>query len=427
MTISNFQTEFKKIASNQNSLFSEKTVALKEQAFSQFLKIGLPTKKWEGWQNTDLSKIEKKEFRIPEENDNNKPSPDIPSCKIEGTHSIIILNGHYQEKLSSLPKGVKLLSNLEYLGKNNWKYKNPTNSPFDLLNTSLSSCEISIIIEPRIDVKSPIQIVFICSGTDNLLVSPRLKIDVSSSSSVTFIERHIGSENYFFQNTSIFISIDNNSFLDHIRIQSESKKTININNLHVEQHNDSKYNFFQFINQSGLTRSNIYNYLKGTGSECLLNGLTLLEQQEHCDTHIITNHISPECTSLQNFKFVLNQKSSGVFNGRTIVHKGSQKTDSKQSNKNLLISNDAAMNSNPQLEIYADDVKCAHGSTTGALDDDALFYLRSRGLNTQIAKALLIRGFSNELIDTIKNHSVKSLILLKFNDWVEKNTDLKHG
>lgn len=427
MTISNFQTEFNKIASSQSFLLSKETAELRKKAFSEFLKVGLPTKKWEGWQNTDLSKIAKERFRIPEENDNNRLGSNIPNYKIKGTHSIVIYNGYYQKNLSSIPKGVKLLSNLEYQKKNNWEYKSLNSSPFDLLNTSLSNYEFSIIIEPNIDIIEPIQLVFICSGDENLLVSPRLSLDINASSSVTFIERYIGSNNYFLQNTSFFISIDNNAFLEHIRIQSESKKTININNLHVKQNSDSKYNFFQFTNQSELNRSNIYNYVNGKGSECLLNGLTLLEEEEHCDTHIITNHMSPECTSLQNFKFVLNGKSSGVFNGRTIVHEGSQKTDSKQSNKNLLMSNSAVMNSNPQLEIYADDVKCAHGSTTGALDDDALFYLRSRGLNTQVAKSLLIRGFSNELIDTIKNDNLKNFILLKFNDWVEKNTNFKYG
>ena len=144
-------------------------------------------------------------------------------------------------------------------------------------------------------------------------------------------------------------------------------------------------------------------------------------KKQHFDTSIITDHISPNCTSDQNFKSVLNGNSTGVFNGRTIVRENSQKTDSRQSNKNLLLSENAKMNSNPQLEIYADDVKCAHGSTTGTLDEEALFYLRSRGIDRKSASSLLVRGFVSELIDELNNLDIKNFLFNRFDNWLEKN------
>jgi ABC-type transport system involved in Fe-S cluster assembly, permease component len=184
---------------------------------------------------------------------------------------------------------------------------------------------------------------------------------------------------------------------------------------------DSRYNYFQFIDGGGLSRSNIYTYLEKENAECFLSGITLSNKKQHFDTNIITDHISPNCTSHQNFKSVLNGNSTGVFNGRTIVRENSQKTDSRQSNKNLLLSENAMMNSNPQLEIYADDVKCAHGSTTGALDEEALFYLRSRGIDRKSASSLLIRGFVSELIDEVNNLDIKNYLFNRFDNWLKTN------
>ena len=152
-----------------------------------------------------------------------------------------------------------------------------------------------------------------------------------------------------------------------------------------------------------------------------MKGLSLSSKNEQLGSHILTNHYSPNCSSSQNFKNILYGNSSGIFNGKTVVHQNAQKTDSKQSNKNLILSNNALMNSNPQLEIYADDVKCSHGSTTGALDEDAIFYLRSRGLSLINAQKLLLEGFAVELFDVIKDNTVKTFIINKFEKWLTEN------
>jgi Fe-S cluster assembly protein SufD len=193
-------------------------------------------------------------------------------------------------------------------------------------------------------------------------------------------------------------------------------------NLHIEQNWNSRYIFFQFADGAELGRLNIHANLRGEGADCSLNGLALSNGNQHLDNHVITDHQVPNCTSTQNFKTVLQDNSSGVFNGRTIVRKDAQKTDSSQSNKNLLLSKNALMNSNPQLEIYADDVKCAHGSTTGALDKDALFYIRSRGFDILAAKTVLVRGFATELLESVKHDGMRYLLTDRFDTWLSENT-----
>ena len=420
MNISDFQSEFDKIMSR--SYFSKKIHPEREKAFSQLLEVGLPTKKWEDWRYTDLSVIANNSFRLSDTQDVPSKKIDISDYQIDGADPIVIFNGHYQEDLSLIPDGVTLLSNLEYIEKNNWKFKNPNLSPFDLLNTTFMDSGVSLIIDSNINIERPIQLILISSGVDSLMVSPRLHIDVGQSSSATFIEEHVGTSNSFFQNTSLFISTGINAQLDHIRIQSNSDKMVNMANQYLYQNEDSRYTFFQFATGSKLGRLNLHARLEGEGADCKLNGLALSNKNQHLDNHIIMDHKVANCTSSQNFKTVLQDNSSGLFNGRTIVREGAQKTDSSQSNKNLLLSTNAIMNSNPQLEIYADDVKCSHGSTTGALDTDALFYLRSRGLNPLAAKSLLIRGFVTELLESVKNENIRKYITEKFSDWISKNT-----
>jgi len=281
---------------------------------------------------------------------------------------------------------------------------------------------MSIVVDQNVIVEKPIRMLFISSGLESLMVTPRIHIDLGESSSATFIEDHRGDSNSFFQNGSTFVTLKQNAQLDHIRIQSNSVTTANIVNIQVEQNADSRYTFFQFADGSQLGRLNIYNELKGEGANSDINGLTLSNDSQHLDNHIITDHQVPHCSSSQNFKTVLQDHSSGVFNGRTIVRKNAQKTDSSQSNKNLLLSKSALMNSNPQLEIYADDVKCAHGSSTGTLDKNALFYLRSRGLDVLSAKALLVRGFATDLLDLVKHDGIRVFITDRFDSWLTENT-----
>ena len=418
MNVSDYQNEFNKIIARK--YFPSRLNSTRQKAFSKFLDIGLPTKKWEDWRHTDLSFLNKNNFRISEANDASE-NIDFSKYKIKNTHTLVIINGHYVEHLSDAPKELKVLTNYEYLEQNDWKQKDKKDTPFDLLNTSLCDSGMSFIIEPGTDIDKPIHILFICSGSENLIISPQVNIDINRSSSATVIEQYASETSSFFQNNCVFASIKENASLNHLRIFSNANKTINISSSYIEQSENSNYKYFQFVDSGALQRSDIYNSLKGTNSTCFLSGLTLLDDDQQAATYITTDHIMPNCTSSQNFKSVLNNKSSGVFNGRTIVREDSQKTNSKQSNKNLLLSDKATMNSNPQLEIYADDVKCAHGSTTGALDNEALFYMQSRGLDRESASSLLIRGFVIELMEEIENKDLRNYLFNRFDKWLIKN------
>ena len=420
MNISDFNIEFDKIINRD--YFSDKVHPMREKAFSKFLKIGLPTKKWEDWRFTDLSSISNSNFRLSEKQDAPNGDIDISQYQIDDIETIVIYNGHYIKTLSSIPSGIQLLSGLDYLEKTNWEFNSPEHSPFDLLNTAFMDSGMSIVVDKNVIVEKPIRMLFISSGLESIMVTPRIHIDLGESSSATFIEDHRGDSNSFFQNGSTFVTLKQNAQLDHIRIQSNSITTANIVNIQVEQNADSRYTFFQLADGSQLGRLNIYNELKGEGANSDINGLTLSNDTQHLDNHVITDHQVPHCSSSQNFKTVLQDHSSGVFNGRTIVRKDAQKTDSSQSNKNLLLSKSSLMNSNPQLEIYADDVKCAHGSSTGTLDKNALFYLRSRGLDVMSAKALLVRGFATELLDLVKHDGTRDFITDRFDSWLSENT-----
>ena len=416
MNLSDYQNEFDNLISQQS--FSAVSHPSRKDTFSKFLNSGLPTRKWENWRHTDLSILNKNNFRIPESGDASDGSIDISNYEIPNTFTVIIINGHYLTINSDLPKEITVSTNSN---GENWTPKNKKDTPFELLNASLSDSTITITTEPNASIQKPIHILFLCTGNDDLMINPQVNIDISHSSSATIIEQYVSNTSSFFQNTSVFASIEKNASLNHVRIHSNSDQTANISGLHVTQSDDSTYNYFQLVDGGALQRSDIYTDLKGKNATCSLSGLALLDKKQHSATYIISDHIMPNCVSLQNFKSVLNGSASGVFNGRTIVREDSQKTDSKQSNKNLLLSDQALMNSNPQLEIYADDVKCAHGSTTGALDKEALFYMQSRGINKKEATSLLIRGFVSELINDIKNEDVKDYLFEKFDNWLLNN------
>ena len=412
MSVSNYKVEFEKIL-NRN-YFSKSLRPYRKEAFTQLEKTGFPTRKWEDWRFTNVSNISDGEFMISEISDAPQTTPNIDSYQMEGVDTVVIYNGHYQKDISSIPNGVNLLSGLEYMERKNGNFDRANNSPFDLLNTAFTDSGMCIVLEKNTLVKSPIRILFISNGDRSIMVNPRVNVDIGESSSLTFIEQHVGDATSFFQNESVFITLENNAQLNHIRIQSNSEFTQNMANLNVNQEYDSHYDFFQLVDGSKLGRSNICVQLDGENAQCNINSLTLSKNNQHIDNNIIVNHNSPQTHSTQFVKSILFDTSTGVFNGRTVVHENAQKITAHQTNKNLLLSKKANMNSNPQLEIYADDVKCSHGSTTGQIDEDALFYLRSRGINKQDAMELMVTGFANEVLDKIPQSEIKKAIYTEF-------------
>ena len=412
MSVSDYKAEFEKMLNRD--YFSKSLHSHRKEAFTQLEKTGFPTRKWEDWRFTNVSNISDGEFMISEISDAPQTTPNIDSYQMEGVDTVVIYNGHYQKDISSIPNGVNLLSGLEYMERKNGNFDRANNSPFDLLNTAFTDSGMCIVLEKNTLVNSPIRILFISNGDRSIMVNPRVNVDIGESSSLTFIEQHVGDATSFFQNESVFITLENNAQLNHVRIQSNSEFTQNIANLNVNQATDSQYEFFQLVDGSKLGRSNICVQLDGENAQCNINSLTLSKNNQHIDNNIMVNHNSPQTHSSQFVKSILFDTSTGVFNGRTVVHENAQKITAHQTNKNLLLSKKANMNSNPQLEIYADDVKCSHGSTTGQVDEDALFYLRSRGINKQDAMELMVTGFANEVLDKIPQPEIKKAIYTEF-------------
>ena len=393
--------------------------SLRKTAFDRFNLLGFPTKKWEEWQFTDFSEIRKNEYHLASGKDLPKIPDEIPGL-IPDTYSIIIINGHYQPQLTKLPTGVSVKSHEEFFQIDGDVYNlNGNQNPFLALNTALMNSGISLIVEPDSIIEKPIQIIHLTTAlSDQFMNHPRLVVQIGKNSQAALVEHYIGETKIaYFVNPVTQVSIDENASLNYIRILEEDISCSHTATTNYILKNDARLNATSFSSGAKLFRHDIKLNFTGDGGEAVFNGLCLTEDQQHHDQHVIVDHQQNSCQSRQLFKYILADKSSGVFNGKVVVRKNTKQTDADQSNRNLLLSPSALMNANPQLEILSDDVKCSHGSSTGELDDDAIFYLQTRGIDSETAKSLLIHGFANEIIEKVKPISVQDYIHNQFTDW----------
>ena len=392
---------------------------LRIRAFNDFKETGLPNKKWEEWQFTDFSLIEKGDFRLSREKDLPPIPAHIPG-RIPNTYLILIINGHYQPKLSEMPNEVLISTGLEHFQSNpkSYSFENKSvgvsgsSNPFISLNISMMNSGLPIYIPNNVRLSKPIQIIYLTTElSDALMNHPRFVFHLGERSEATIIEHYIGSTPIsYFTNSVTKIEIESNAHLNHVLIQEDSAASSLAANTDYILHRESELNTNSISLGGLLYRHNIKLNFKEKGSSANLNGLSLIENKQHHDQHVIVNHSSNKCQSNQLFKYILSDKASGVFNGKVVVKEKTKQTNASQSNKNLVLSPSALMNANPQLEIYADDVKCSHGSTTGQIDHEALFYLRSRGLNKKRAMELIVEGFAGDVIQSIQNLDTKEYV-----------------
>ncbi len=256
---------------------------------------------------------------------------------------------------------------------------------------------------------------------DGQWLSPRLVIDIKDNDSVTIIERHSGAGAYW-KNMVVQIRLGSNATLRHYRHFNEAEQGVNSMFTHVRIGRDSTYESFSLIEGAGTIRNQTHGELMGQNGHCWLNGVNLLKGEQHADTTITIEHQQPNCTSKQTFKSALDDKSHGVFQGKVHVHQIAQKTDGYQLSNALILSPQAEMDTKPELEIYADDVKCSHGATTGRLDDEPLFYLRSRGIPEAQARALLIQSFCGQAVETISDETFKDFVAGRIEEWLNSRT-----
>jgi len=257
------------------------------------------------------------------------------------------------------------------------------------------------------------------NGTGGQLHNPRLKIVLEEGAQLTLIERHEG-EGRYWKNMATEIEIGANAQLTHVRSQEDSDEGVQTNMAHIHMERDSTYNAFTMNLGGRLTRLDIHAVLAGPNAECGLNGVSLLQGQQHADTTILMEHVAPHCVSNQFYRSLLDDESRGVFQGKVHVHQEAQKTDGYQLSNAILLSPKAEMDTKPELEIYADDVKCSHGATTGQLDEEPVFYLRSRGLNEAQARMLLIQAFVDEVVDKIGDKNIEADMHEKAEKWLKQ-------
>ena len=397
--------------------------ALRRAALECFAESGFPTSRDEEWRHTNLSALTRIAFHPVLQRDPAIPTPadfePFTFADLTCTQMVFV-NGHYAPELStfaSLPEGVRVTSLAralteapELVQSHLGRYTSFKEQGFAALNTAFMQDGAFLYVPKNTVVPDPIHLLFLSSPGKNPTVShPRNLVVADANSQVTVVESYAGieRETYLTNAVSEVVAAEN-SVVEHCKIQRESAAAFHVATLHVAEGQSCNFTSHNLVLGGRLVRNDITTVLNGEGVESTLNGLYLTEGKGHVDNHTLIEHVRPHCSSHELYKGILDGGSKGVFRGKILVHQEAQKTDAYQSNQNLLLSREADVTSKPQLEIYADDVKCSHGSTTGQLDADAIFYLRSRGIGHQDAAAILTRAFAGEVLSRIKPEPVRS-------------------
>jgi Fe-S cluster assembly protein SufD len=412
---------------------------LRKAGLAQFSELGFPTLQDEDWRFTNVAPIEKLTFTPAKEAAVNGAESKLLSeaafTKLPGNR-LVFVNGFYSAKLSSLekiPNGVRIENLSATLAKDSaliekhfGKYANTANNSFAALNQAFFSDGAFIFIPKGVEVAEPIQLIYISSAKQNgETIQPRNLIIAEANSKLTVVESYLSTSSVaYFTNAVTEIVAGDNAQVEHIKLQDEAAGAFHIATIAGEFGRTSNVSVHSFALGAKLSRNNIRTKLAGEGLECILNGLYLTKDDQLADHHMIVEHAQPHCASHEYFNGILDDKSKGVFHGRIYVHQIAQKTDAKQTNKNLLLSDDATADTKPQLEIYADDVKCTHGATIGQLNDESIFYLRARGIPKEMARRMLVHAFAGEIVERVKCAAVREELDKLVWDRLEANSHL---
>ena len=381
----------------------------KKRLLNSFLKKGFPTIKDEEWKYTSLKKIVDDEFSV-EEIGSNVLESDIKKYTLGCEHKIIFLGGVLISKPNI--EGV-IISDFS-------DFKSRNNDSISELNYTLAKKGFTINVKDNTILESPIEILFISNPKTNNFSQHRNKIVIGNNVQIKFVERiqNISAAKCFI-NHFTQISIGKNSNVEYNKIQDNSENSILIDNMYIYQLDDTSASVNTLIFGGSFTRNNLSFEQNGNNCDSNMSGISILDNNQFADNHTFVDHKKPNCRSNEMYKGIYLGNSKGVFNGKIMVRPNAQKIDAFQSNNNLLLSDKSTIDSKPQLEIYADDVKCSHGCTIGQLDDNAIFYMRSRGIGEKEAKAVLTYAFASEAINNIEVEEVKELamklIALKLN------------
>lgn len=412
---------------------------LRKAGLARFSEIGLPTLQDEDWRFTNVAAIAKLPFHPsfdPTTGVTAAELADFAFAKQPGSR-LVFVNGHFAPQLSlvtALPEGVKvgslaaaLASDGAFLEKHLGRYAQSADNGFAALNQTFFLDGGLVHVPPGKSVEAPIQFVYVSTAKQSgASFHPRNLVIAEANSRVTVLESYVslGGAGYF-NNAVTELFAGENAHLEFVKFQDEAADAFHIAAFHGEFGRASHVNVHSFALGAKLSRNNIRTKLAGEGLECILNGLYLTRGEQLADHHMIVEHAQPHCASHEYFNGILDDKSKGVFHGRILVRPIAQKTDAKQTNKNLLLSDDASANTKPQLEIYADDVKCTHGATIGQLNDESIFYLRSRGIGPETARRMLIHAFAGEIIERIQHEPAREELDKLVWERLEANPHLK--
>jgi Fe-S cluster assembly protein SufD len=403
---------------------------LRQQGMARFQALGFPTTKNEDWHFTSVAPIAERTFR-PAAAGGTIEKTDIDRFNFgeSGWNTLVFVNGAFSKDLSSnaaLGNKVRVTSlassikaGTAGIDRHVGKIATYEQHAFTALNTAFMNDGAFIEIGAEAVVEQPIHLLFFSDAEG--VSHPRNLIVTARHSRATVIESYVSLGNSaYFTNAVTEISLGEGSHLDHYKLQRESESAFHVGTVQVRQERDSQLHSFSLAVGGSLARTNIYTSLDGDAATCTLNGLYLTDGAQHVDNQTSIEHIAPNCPSHELYKGVLDGRSHGVFNGKVYVHPEAQKTDGKQSNNNLLLSPTARVDTKPQLEIFADDVKCTHGATVGRLDELAMFYLNSRGIGPETARILLTYAFAADVLETIELEPLRvqleKMVLARFVD-----------
>jgi Fe-S cluster assembly protein SufD len=399
-------------------LQADNLVALRQAARNVFDRKGLPAKKEEDWKYTSLWHLAQESFTHDAQPAaiNNQQLNKL--CLLNDAYRLVIVDGQFRvglSDISDLQAGLEIKPLSESLTAAQAKLGQQIDlekAGLNALNTMLMQEGAYISIAENTKVEKAIEIVVINTGnTDKLAVHLRHLIDLQAGSEATVIEHYVSlADNTGFTNVVSEVSLAEHAKLDHYKLQHESLQHYHIATLAAKQAESSEWNTHNIALGGKLARNDIHSQLLGEQSHVTMNGLYLVKDDQHVDNHTRIDHAVPNTTSEELYKGVLDDSSHAVFNGKVIVHKDAQKTDANQSNRNLLLSRQCEIDSKPEMEIYADDVKCGHGSTVGQLDENQLFALRARGLDEVSARSLLTYAFAVDVLQKIDNEAIREAL-----------------
>lgn len=386
----------------------------------EFAANALPTTKVEDWHYTSVSAIANSSFVPMSGESAGVTSEQLPEYVFSSTWpTLVFVNGVYAPALSrtdALPAGIRVvpLSQAvadcgEVVARQLGAAAPVTRDGFTALNASFLREGAVVHIAKEMVIDTPVHLLFVVddAGAQGMQ-HPRILVLAERHSKATLIESWVGlTDSAYFTNTVTEVQVEDGATLHHLKVQREGRGAYHVGTIEARQGRDSHYLSFSFATGGKLSRTNIYTVLGGEGCGTTLNGLTMLDGGQHGDVQTRIEHAQPKCFSRQMYKSVLDDKSHGVFNGKVYVQSIAQQTDGKQTNNTLLLSATAQMDAKPQLEIFADDVKCTHGATVGRIDETALFYMKSRGINEETSRQLLTYAFAADVIETIENETIR--------------------